>query len=295
MKYPPLARAAEKWDQLLEDFRFQVFLRIAYVLLSTIGMIGMIREHPEPVMRGWNVVFIVLFFIVNAVVGLVISNREVKLLWLFLRSFSTWQFLYFVYETYPQHTLRTLFIACLFSVYSYYLEFDRKAMTALVASLLLVASDTPKLRKYVWKGERAREVQFGLATLVLSILGGWKIYRWFALIGIYLANSALLMADFIPSAGQAELHQMWLAAATTPSAIIYHLFSSDGLPSWFGFVYLALMLLFLRSNVPNEGIVIVRSMLICGLTTLLELFAFGIGARFVVFTIISLVYLIWMA
>lgn len=295
LKIPFIARTAERWEKLLEDYRFQVAIRIAYVILSTIGTTCMIREHPTPVMRGWNIVFIITFFILNALIGLVISNREVKLLWLFLRSFSTWRFLYVVYEVYPQHTLRTLAIISVFSVYGYYLDFDRKAVTALVASVLLVASDTPKLRGHVWKGERAREVQIALGAFVLSILGGWRIYRWFALTGIYLANSALLMADFVPSAGQAELHQIWVAAATTPSAIVYHLFSEKGLPSYFGFIYLAIMLLLLRANVPNDGIVIVRSMLIFGLTTLLELFAFGMGARFVVFLILTLIYLVWMA
>jgi len=285
----------DKWSKLLEDFRFQVFLRLSYILLSTFGSISMIREHPTPIFRGWNILFIILFLLINAVLALATSNRELKLCWLFLRSFSTYHFFWAMIQLYPEHAIRVAIIATVASIYGYYSDFDRKAITALIASLVLVATDTPKLRKYVWKGEKSQDIQIGLGVLIISMLGGWRIYRWFALIGMYIANSALLMADFTPNVGQADLHQFWVASAMTPMTVLYHLVSKNGLPSYFGFIYLATMLILIRANVPNPGIKIVRTMLMCGLATLLELFAFGLGGRFVVFTIMTLVYLIWMA
>ena len=252
-------------------------------------MYAMIQEHPHRIFYGFNAFFIIFFFLLNALVAFTISNREIKITWVFLRSFSSWRFFLAFFQVYPTHAYRLSAIAAVASLYAYFLPWDRTASIALTASLVLLGSDTPKLRKIVWQGENSRLVQFGLMGCAAVFLGGFRVYRWAALAVLYVAQNLLLGAtDFMPSASQADLHQIWFASASIPTILVYHFTSIDGASCWTSIVYTLLFLVLLRPNSPGRDLKLVRTLTVAGSGVLLELVLFGIGARFA-FLLVTLV------
>lgn len=271
-----------------------------YVILSSYGSVAMIRESPTPIFRGWTALLLSVLFIINAIVALAISNRELKLIWLFLRSFSTWRFFLAFYRVYPEHALRLSAIGIGTAIYAYIngvlnnssASLDRKAYIALAVSLFLVASDTPRLRNAVWTGENARVVQLVLGVCTVASLGGFYVYRWIALVGLYFANDALLMASFVPSEAS-DRFQLWVIAGSTPSTLVYHFTSAKGLPSYFSLIYVLSVLAIARANSPNPDVKAVRTSFACAVAILNEVFVHGMTgmAGFLFFT--SLLYLVF--
>ncbi|KAK9899253.1 hypothetical protein P389DRAFT_46206 [Cystobasidium minutum MCA 4210] len=291
--FPFLNTLETNFYAALADFRVKVGLRVLYILLSSYGTYAIIREHPTPIFRGWTAFFIVLFYIVNALLALAISDREIKITWLFLRSFSTWRFFYAFYSIYPQHFLR---LAAILggSVFYAYLNrenggLDRKAYTALCLSLFLVASDTPRLRKIFWTGENAKMAQIILGVVSVALLVGWQFYRWLALLLLYFTNDALLMASFV-LANTGDRLQLWSIAASTPCLLVYHFASQRGLISYFAIVYAVVQLFIVRPNSPTPDILAVRTSFTCAIAILLEVFVHGITGVFAVLTISTLLY-----
>lgn len=282
-----------KLKELFSSFRVQLGCRIGYAFLSTIGMICMIRESPTPIFRGWTAFFLVLLLLVNILLSLVASNREIRLVWLFLRSFSSWRFIWALYQLYPSHCIRAVTTASVAGIYVYYYgQVDRQVLTAAAASFALLACDTPPLRKRVWEGESSRTYQVIGGLAGLALLFGWRIYRWFALAGFYAFNYSLLMSDFVPSAGPAELHQFWLAAVAGPSSILYHIIHERGLPTWWSPSYLLFMGIILRARCANDGIKTIRTTLLAGVAMMMEVWAFGLNAKSVIMGGGGLVYLL---
>lgn len=293
--FPFLTTLETKLYAALADFRVKVGLRVLYILLSSYGTYAMIQEHPKPIFRGWTAFFIVLFYIVNALLALAISDREIKICWLFLRSFSTWRFFYAFYSVYPQHFLRLSAILGGSIFYAHLNRanggLDRKAYTALCLSLFLVASDTPRLRKIFWTGENSTMAQIILGVGALALLVGWQFYRWLALVLLYFTNDALLLASFIPTETGDRL-QIWTIAASTPSLLVYHFASQKGLVSYFAIIYAILQLLIVRPNSPTPDILAVRTSFTCAIAILLEVFVHGITGVFAVLTVSTLLYMV---
>lgn len=293
--FPFLVALETKFFAALADFRVKVGLRVLYILLSSYGTYAMIQEHPKPIFRGWTAFFIVLFYIINALFALAISDREIKICWLFLRSFSTWRFFYAFYSVYPQHFLRLSAILGGSIFYAYLNRdnggLDRKAYTALCLSLFLVASDTPRLRKIFWTGENSTMAQIILGVGALALLVGWQFYRWLALVLLYFTNDALLLASFIPTETGDRL-QIWTIAASTPSLLVYHFASQKGLVSYFAIIYAILQLLIVRPNSPTPDILAVRTSFTCAIAILLEVFVHGITGVFAVLTVCTLLYMV---
>ena len=255
----------------------------------------MINEAPYPVFGGWNALFIVMLFLVNLLLALIASNREIKVSWTFIRSISNWRFLYGFYQVYPDHTFRIVAIAGLLSLYVKMFAFDKKAAVALVASISLVMSDTPKIRRVIWTGPNSGAIQKSLVVLSLILLGGWRVYRWFVLLAMYLVNNLLLGPDLMTPDGQIARHQYWLVAASLPVMMVFLCLATNGLPPYTAPLYIVALLLFLRPNSPSNNIKKIRSILVCSLGVLLELFVFGLGVKFVLLSICVVVYLIFIA
>jgi len=293
--FPFLAIFESKLYAALADFRVKVGLRVLYIILSSYGTFAMIQEYPKPIFRGWTALLIIFGYIINALLALAISDRELKLCWLFLRSFSTWRFFYAFYSVYPQHFLRISAVIAGSAFYAYLNKenggLDRKAYTALCLSLILVASDTPRLRKVVWTGENSLFVQIILVVGSLALLVGWQFYRWLALVILYFANDALLMASFIP-ANTIDRMQLWSVAASTPCLLVYHFASEKGLVSYFAIVYAILQLLIVRPNSPTPDILAVRTTFTGAIALLLEMFVNGLSGAFAVLFICTLLYLV---
>lgn len=293
--FPFLTVLESKAHTALADFRVKVGLRITYILLSSYGSYAMIQEHPKPIFRGWTAIFIIFLYLINALLALAISDREIKICWLFLRSFSTWRFFYAFYSVYPQHFLRLSAIIAGSAFYAYLNRdnggLDRKAYTALCLSLILVASDTPRLRKIVWTGENSIFVQIILGVGSLALLVGWQFYRWLALLILYFANDALLLASFIP-ANTADRIQLWSIAASTPCLLVYHFASEKGLVSYFAIIYAIVQLLVVRQNSPTDDILAVRTSFTCAIALLLEVFVHGLTGIFAVLFLCTLLYLL---
>lgn len=293
--FPFLHTLEAKTRAALEDFRVKVGLRVLYILLSSYGTYAMIQEYPTPIFRGWTALLIIFFYIVNALFALAISDREIKICWLFLRSFSTWRFFYAFYAVYPQHFLRlsSIIIGAVF--YGYLNRenggLDRKAYTALCLSLFLVASDTPNLRKIFWTGENARMAQIILGVGAIALLVGWQFYRWLALVVLYFATDALLLASFIP-ANTTDRFQLWTVAASTPCLIVYHFASEKGLASYFAIIYAILQTLIVRPNSPTDDVLAVRTSFTCAIAILLEVFIHGLTPVFAVLFICTLLYMV---
>lgn len=293
--FPFLVVLDKKAAAALADFRVKVGLRVLYIILSSYGTYAMIQEYSEPIFRGWTALLIVLGYIINALTALAISDREIKICWLFLRSFSTWRFFYAFYTVYPQHFLRLAAIIAGSAFYAYLNKenggLDRKAYTALCLSIILVASDTPRLRKIVWTGENSIFIQIILVVGSLALLVGWQFYRWFALLILYFANDALLMASFIP-ANTADRIQLWSIAASSPCLLVYHFASEKGLVSYFAIVYAVLQLLLVRPNSPTPDILAVRTTFTFAIALLLEVFVNGFTGVFAVLFACTALYLL---
>lgn len=295
--FPFLANLETKAVTALADYRVKVALRVIYIILSSYGTYGMMRESNKTIFRGgWNAFFIIIGYIINALFALAISDREVKIIWLFLRSFSTWRFFYAFYSVYPQHFLRLAAIIAGSGFYAYLNKenggLDRKAYTALCLSLVLVATDTPRLRKIVWTGENSIFFQAILVIGSLALLVGWQFYRWLALVILYFANDALLMASFIP-ANTIDRIQMWSVAASSPCLLVYHFTSEKGLVSYFAIVYTIIQLLIVRPNSPTPDTLAVRTTFTFAIGLLLEVFVNGLTGIFAVLFMFTAAYLIF--
>lgn len=261
----------------------QLALRATYLLLSSYGSYAMIQEHPHRVFYGFNAFMIILFFILNALIAFTISNRELRIVFVTLRSFSSWRFILAFFQVYPTHAYRLTAIGITASVYAYFRPWDRAASIALAACLVLLGSDTPKLRKIVWEGENSRLVQVVLAGCAAVFLGGFWIYRWAALAVLYIAQNILLGAtDFTPSVNQADLHQFWLASASVPLILVYHFASPAGASRWTAVVYAVFFLPILRANATSRDVKLVRTLTVAASAVLLELVLFGVGTRFAI-------------
>jgi len=255
-------------------------------------MYAMIREHPTRVFQGWNTVLISFGFLLNALLALVCSNRDVKISWVFIRSVTSWRFFWALVSIYPQHCLRAGIIGSIAALYSYYFTFDRKASIALISSLALVLSDTPALRKIIWQGEHKASIQIILAFLLVVFLAGWKLYRWFALIGIFFLNDMLLTTEFHPNIGKGERIQTWVASAGMPMLLVYHYACPTGLPSYASPIYLVITFPFIRAYSPNDGTKIVRTGFAISMAIGLELFLSGISSKTVLLVLGLVVYLL---
>ena len=274
----------------------QVILRISYILLSSYGMYAVIQEAASTVFYGWNALLISLLFLLNVLLSLAVSNRELRICWVFIRNVTNWRFLYlYAGRNNIYLVFRLTVIVGTVYLYAYFFSFDRKAFTALVASLGLVISDTPTIRKHAWISKNKSFLKRSLAAVGIVILGGWRIYRWFALIGLYIGNDALLLPNFMSIEGQFARHQHWLASAALPVILVYQTVSPNGLPSYTTSFYIFILLLFLCPNSPSRSIKKMRTMMICALGALLELFLFGMGIKFFALCFIAGMYVIFLA
>ena len=161
------------------------------------------------------------------------------------------------------------------------MEWDRTASVALFTSLALVGSDTPRLRRVVWEGEQARLVQICLGFAAATFLGGFRVYRWLGLVGVYLSANILVGAtDLFPTRGQMELHQTIIASASMPFLLAWNAANPEGLPAWTTPFASFFLYLTLRPNTTDPEAKLVRTFMIFGMNLSLELFVFGAGARF---------------
>lgn len=248
----------------------------------------MIKEQTGIHFHGWTALSAIVAFVINALLALVASNREIRNTWTVIRSFTSWPFLYAFYDTYPQQCIRLAATSISAVTYEKYFGWNRTASLALAATISLIILDVETVRQHTFVREHKGKLQIALACLGIASYGGWKVYRWPALYAAYIANMALLKADFQPAASILETHQLWIATASMPMMILGHALHADGLPIYTMLVFLVIAIPLLRTRCPSDAIKFSRTILLFVLAATVEFFTRGCTPSFVLVLIASL-------